>query len=216
MKMKKSLIYSLFMAATIFIASCGPRVEPTPTVDPVAIMTEVSMTISAELTQVAMLTPSPTATMPPTAAPPPIPTQALPPAPTSPSGQTGLAPTLPAASPDNAIWIADVSVPDDTLFAKNARFTKIWKIENTGTTTWNSAYKLIYIDGPLLTENTIISIVNEVKPKVQVELSVPMQAPAPYGTYTSYWRMMNDKGQLFGEVLYVKIIVGDVTPTPAG
>lgn len=220
MKKKYLLILSTILTISILGISCGPRVEPTPTIDPQAIMTEVAMTISAELTQVALLTPSPTATLPPTATPLPLPTQALPPAPTSPSGQSGTLPTLPAASPDNATYIADVSIPDPEeggqILAKNSKFTKIWKIENSGTTTWDSAYKLIYIDGTLMTENTIVSIVNEVKPKVQVELSVPMQAPAQDGTYTSYWRMMNDKGQLFGDVLYVKIVVGTVTPTPAG
>jgi hypothetical protein len=210
---KKLLVISLIMTISILGASCGPRVEPTPTVDPQAIMTEVAQTISAELTQVALLTPSPTATVPPTATPQPLPTQALPPAPTSPSGQI---PTLPAASPDNATWIADVTVPDDTLLAKNSKFTKTWKVENSGTTNWNSNYALIYIDGTPIPENTVISIVNEVKPKVQVELSVVLQAPASDGTYTVWFRMMNDKGQLFGDPLYVKFIVGAVTPTPAG
>jgi len=215
MKKKNLLVISLIMTISILGTSCGPRVEPTPTVDPQAIMTEVAQTISAELTQVALLTPSPTATSEPTATPQPLPTQALPPAPTSPSG-TGLLPTLPAASPDNATWIADVTVPDETLFAKNSKFTKTWKVENSGTTTWNSSYALIYIDGAPIPENTIISIVNEVKPKVQVELSVVLQAPASDGTYTVWFRMMNDKGQLFGDPLYVKFIVGVVTPTPAG
>jgi hypothetical protein len=210
---KKLLVISLIMTISILGASCGPRVEPTPTVDPQAIMTEVSQTISAELTQVALLTPSPTATIPPTATPQPLPTQALPPAPTSPSGQF---PTLPAASPDNATWIADVTVPDDTLLAKNAKFTKTWKVENSGTTTWNNNYALIYIDGTPVPENTVISIVSEVKSKVQVELSVVMQAPATDGTYTVWFKMMNDKGQLFGDPLYVRFIVGAVTPTPAG
>lgn len=215
MKMKNLLVINLIMTISILGASCGPRVEPTPTVDPQAIMTEVAQTISAELTQVALLTPSPTATVPPTATPQPLPTQALPPAPTSPPG-TGLLSTLPAASPDNATWIADVTVPDDTLFAKNAKFTKTWKVENSGTTTWSSSYALIYIDGNPIPENTIISIVNEVKPKVQVELSVVMQAPASDGTYTVWFRMMNSKGQLFGDPLYVRFIIGAVTPTPAG
>jgi hypothetical protein len=210
---KKLLVISLIMTISILGASCGPRVEPTPTVDPQAIMTEVAQTISAELTQVALLTPSPTATMPPTATPQPLPTQALPSAPTSPSGQF---PTLPAASPDNATWIADVTVPDDTLLAKNAKFTKTWKVENSGTTTWNNNYALIYIDGTPVPENTVISIVSEVKSKVQVELSVVMQAPATDGTYTVWFKMMNDKGQLFGDPLYVRFIVGAVTPTPAG
>lgn len=215
MKKKNLLVISLLMTISVLAASCGPRVEPTPTVDPQAIMTEVAQTISAELTEVALLTPSPTATVPPTATPQPLPTQALPPAPTSPSGTTNLPQILPTDAPDNAKLI-DETVPDDTLFAKNSRFTKTWKLENSGTTTWNSNYKLIYIYGEIMTESLIINITKDVAPKVQVEIPVVFQAPDKDGTYISYFQMMNDKGQQFGEQIWVKIIVGAVTPTPAG
>lgn len=217
MKITKYLIISSLLGISMVFASCGPKVEPTPTVDPNVIMTEVAMTVQAEVTQNALLTPSPTAPLPPTATVPPAPTQQLPVAPTLPS--SGLAPTLPSTSADNATWIADVTVPDDTVFWKNETFTKTWKIENSGTTTWDSTYKLVYVDGPILSEQLIVSIVDPVKPKNQVELSVPMKAPATLGTVTNYWRMMNDKGQFFGDVLYVKIVVGteaDKTVTPNG
>ncbi len=217
MKITKYLIISSLLGISMVVASCGPKVEPTPTVDPNVIMTEVAMTVQAEVTQNALLTPSPTAPLPPTATVPPAPTQQLPVAPTLPS--SGLAPTLPSTSADNATWIADVTVPDDTVFWKNETFTKTWKIENSGTTTWDSTYKLVYVDGPILSEQLIVSIVDPVKPKNQVELSVPMKAPATLGTVTNYWRMMNGKGQFFGDVLYVKIVVGteaDKTVTPNG
>jgi hypothetical protein len=217
MKITKYLMISALLGISMVVASCGPKVEPTPTVDPNVIMTEVAMTVQAEVTQNALLTPSPTAPLPPTATVPPAPTQQLPVAPTLPS--SGLAPTLPSTSADNATWIADVTVPDDTVFWKNETFTKTWKIENSGTTTWDSTYKLVYVDGPILSEQLIVSIVNPVKPKNQVELSVPMKAPDTIGTVTNYWRMMNGKGQFFGDVLYVKIVVGteaDKTVTPNG
>lgn len=215
MKITKYLIICILLGISVVAAACGPKVEPTPTVDTNAIMTQVVMTVQAEVTKMALLTPSPTTTLPPTATIPPVPTQALPAAPKTPAGQ----PTLPSASPDNATWIADVTVPDDTVFWKNESFTKTWKIENSGTTTWDSTYKLVYVDGPILGETLIVSIVNPVKPKNQIELSVPMKAPETLGTKTTYFRMMNGKGQFFGDVLYVKIVVGTVlekTVAPSG
>jgi hypothetical protein len=212
MKITKFLLIGIVLGLSLVIAACGPKVEPTPTVDPNAIMTQVAMTVQAEVTQNALLTPSATIPPPPTATLPPVPTQALPTA-------QPIQSTLPASSPDNATWIADVTVPDDTVFWKNETFTKTWKIENTGTTTWDSTYKLVYVDGPILGETLVVSIVNPVKPKNQIELSVPMKAPATLGTVTNYWRMMNGKGQFFGDVLYVKIVVGTVlekTVTPSG
>jgi hypothetical protein len=65
----------------------------------------------------------------------------------------------------------------------------------------------------------IVSITSPVKPKNQIEISVPMQAPASLGTVTNYWRMMNGKGQFFGDVLFIRIVVGTVaekTVTPNG
>lgn len=216
MKITKYLLISILLGISVAAVACGPKVEPTPTVDTNAIMTQVAMTIQAEVTQMALLTPSPTITLPPTATIPPVPIQTLP---AAPSSQPALAPTLPGESPDNAKWIADVTVPDDSVYWKNESFTKTWKIENSGTTTWDSSYKLVYVDGPILGETLIVSIVNPVKPKNQIELSVPMKAPATLGTKTTYFRMMNGKGQFFGDVLYVKIVVGtelEKTVTPSG
>jgi len=215
MKISKYLFISIVLGISLVLSACGPKVEPTPTVDTNAIMTQVAMTVQAEVTQNALLTPSATIPPPPTATVPPVPTQPLPVAPTSPVSQ----PTLPGLSPDSATWIADVTVPDDTVFWKNETFTKTWKIENSGTTTWDSTYKLVYVDGPILGETLVVSIVNPVKPKNQIELSVPMKAPTTLGTVTNYWRMMNGKGQFFGDVLYVKIVVGtelEKTVTPNG
>jgi len=208
-KKRITIIFALLITAA---TACGPRVEPTPTVDPEEIMAQVAMTIEAEITQNALLTPSATATMPPTATPLPLPTQPLLPAVTQPAA----AQILPAESPDNAIWVADVTIPDGTYYLPNARFTKTWKIENTGTTTWDTSYSLIYIYGPIHDEQQlIIPLTKQVKPKEQLEISVPMRAPRNYGAAKTWWQLMNGKGQRFGEQFWVDILVSsEVTVTP--
>lgn len=217
---KKNLLFICLLAGiSLLTASCGSREEPTPTVDPAAVMTEVAMTVSADLAQEALLTPSPTATMPTTATPPPIPTQALPPAPTSPAGQPAVQPTAIGPQPDNFVLISE-TVPDDSVYWKNERFTKTWKLENTGTTTWDSSYTLFYWDGEIMSDITAVSIKNAVQPGVQIDISVPMVAPSVVGkTYTMYWKMHNGKGTPFGDTIWVQIYVGteaDKTPTPSG
>lgn len=215
MKMKKRNLILILGMLTIGVSACGPRVEPTPTLDPVVIMTQVAMTVEAEVTQAALLTPSPTATQPPTPTPPPAPTVQVPSLPTTPASGPPASGTL----PDNATFIEDVTVPDGEVYWQNEKFTKTWKIENSGTTTWDTTYKLIYFDGALLTETTVVSIQNSVAPGSQLEISVVMQAPSVLGEYTSYWKMINGDGQPFGDTLSVVILVGtefDKTPTPAG
>ncbi len=214
MKNKKRITFVLAMLITA-AAACGPRVEPTPTIDPQELMAQVAMTIEAEITQNAMLTPSATATMPPTATPPPLATQPPLPAATLPAAPLA----LPPGSADNATFISDVTIKDGAVFLPNARFTKTWKIENSGTTTWDTSYAVRYLEGPLMSDETIIYITKPVEPGVQIEISVPMRAPTQLGTARTWWAMMNDKGQVFGDQFYVEIIVGtvnDVTPTMSG
>ncbi len=191
--MNKQLKITLIVALVLVLSTaCGSSAEPAPTVNPVEVMTQVAGTIQAEVTQNALLTPSPTATMPPTPTPPPAPVQTLPPAPTQPTG--GGNTTLPADSPDKMRLVSE-SIPDGSNYWQGERFTKSWTLENVGTTTWTTSYQLIYYDGTILSgEILAVSIQNPVKPGVQVEISVPMEAPDTLGTYISYWRLINEDG----------------------
>jgi hypothetical protein len=217
--MKKNILATTFLLVTLALvfSGCGNKPEPTPTVDPVAIMTEVAGTVQAQVTQNAMLTPSATVPPPPAPTLPPAPTQALPIAPTTPAS---IAPTFPAGiSPDNAVYVADITVPDGTVFWKGEKFTKTWQIKNTGTTTWDANYRLVYKDGTITSEELVFNLINPVEPGKLLNISVKMAAPNVIGSYTNYWQMMNGNGQFFGEVLSMQIKVGtelDKTPTPSG
>jgi len=208
----------VIMMIVVVIAGCGNTPEATPTIDPILVMTDVAGTVQAEVTQSAMLTPSPTIPLPPTATLPPVPTQGLPPVPTTSNGV--VAPTLPAdALPDDAAFIADIDVVDGEVFWQGERFTKTWQIENTGTTTWDTTYRLVYKDGSITSEELVFNLVKPVEPGQLLNISVKMVAPDTLGSYTNYWQMMNEEGQFFGDVLSMKIVVGtewDKTKTPAG
>jgi len=221
--MKNKIFKFLILASALLLASgCGSSPEAEPTLDPVVIMTQVAGTIQAEITQAALLNPEPTIAPPPTATMLPIPTLPVPFAPTAPSSGAVPAPGLPALSPDNAIFIEDVTVPDDTVFWQGERFTKTWKIENTGTTIWNTGYRLIYYHGePIMCNEEYMNVylTQSVDPNNQVTLSVKMTAPDILGTYVNHFVMINDKGEVFGDPLYVQIKVGttaDKTPKPTG
>ena len=43
-----------------------------------------------------------------------------------------------------------------------------------------------------------------------------MVAPQENGTYKSFWRMRSPNGTYFGDVVYVQIVVGEVSATPSG
>ena len=219
---KKVLTYtSLLIAFAIFAVSCGPKAEPTPTVDANAIMTEVAMTVAAEVTQSALLTPS--ATIPPAVTDTPMPmiaTQALTPGATTPTVPVVTAgPTVATITGDDAGEVEDVTVPDGEVFYENESFKKAWKIENTGTTTWDSSYSLVNIDGNTWGEDVIVPITETVPPGSDLTVSVNLRAPSGLGFFMSRWKMMNPNGVIFGQEMYVYIQVGtfeDKTPTAEG
>ena len=202
----------IITSLAILFAGCSAATEAAPTLDPVAVMTQVAGTVQAEVTQAALLTPSPTIAPPPTATPFPVPTLPIPVVPTTPTGPAALPATgLPAVSPDDATWIADVETPDGTIFEGGDRFTRKFLIENSGTTTWNTGYRLIYYDGePIMCDEADkdIYLQQSVDPGNQLTIGIRMTAPGAKGTYRNYFRLINDKGEVFGDSLSVEIIVG--------
>ncbi len=225
---KRTLVFGCVIIALALLSSaCGERVEPTPTIDPNAVMTQVAQTVAAEITQAALLTPSPTATIAATPTLPVIPTVAM----TVPAGAStpaaaltapasgGTTATQPVSISDAAAWVADVTVPDGTKFYLNESFTKIWKVKNTGITTWDSSYSLVNIDDNTWGANSVIPLTSSVIPGQEIELKVALRAPKAFGEHFSRWFLMNPNGQLFGQELYVYIDVdpeAQKTATPAG
>jgi len=48
---------------------------------------------------------------------------------------------------DAAKFVSDLTVPDGTNFASGAAFTKTWRLQNVGTCTWGTSYRLVFSGG---------------------------------------------------------------------
>jgi hypothetical protein len=218
---------------SLLLAACGfsaPGVSDEPTLAPQAIYTSAAKTAEARRLERFSLTatvapqaliatsvgPSPTATQPPTLAP------------TTPVSSTvGTTPQAPVGG-DRAEFVADLSIPDGTVFAPNEAFQKGWQILNTGQTTWNTDYSLVFVDGALMGAPAAVPLPKEVAPGEKVEISVDMVASPDPGPYRGYWELQNDFGKVFGfgmdanESIWVDIVVESApaaqvqTVTPAG
>ena len=117
---------------------------------------------------------------------------------------------------DNAEYVADVTVPDNSRLAPGEAFTKTWRVKNTGTCAWKESYKLVYSRDQQMGGPAQIAISDTVPAGDTTEVSVPLVAPGSPGKYSGSWRMADDKGVLFGERLTVVISVGDGKANPAG
>jgi hypothetical protein len=148
-------------------------------------------------------------------------------APGLPAAHAGVLPTAvpPGQCRDGATYVADVTIPDNTVLQPGARFEKTWRLRNSGTCTWSSAYGLTYLGGSPLGALSG-SAIPEIVPGAQADLTVAMVAPRQAGKYTSAWQMVGPSGTPFGDRVTAVIQVGSsggplvpapgpvVTPTP--
>jgi hypothetical protein len=107
----------------------------------------------------------------------------------------------------DSIFVADVTIPDNTVVAPAQSFKKTWRLKNTLSSSWGKGYQLVFVDGHRLNATSPIDLSVRVVPGDEVEISVNMTAPSRAGAYESYWRMRNAKGVLFGAPVWVKIRV---------
>jgi hypothetical protein len=114
---------------------------------------------------------------------------------------------------DAASFVQDVTIPDDTVMSPGQGFQKVWRFNNTGSTTWGNGYSLVFTRGAQLSTQSSVSI-PATTPGSSADIGVAMTAPSTPGTYQSYWRLRNPSGQLFGPEVWVRIRVEGTTPSP--
>lgn len=208
--MKKLTYISLIFVIGAILAACSittsadapPEAQPAADEDPNAVVTQAVMTVYAQLTQTA-LTATAAYTPPPTEAPtevPPteIPTEAFTPTPEIPPTQ---APTATATSnmPCNRANLETKSITDNTVIFIGRTFTQTYRIKNTGSCTWNQNYELRFVQGDLLGAGASIPMsITNLPTWGYVHVDILMKAPDVPGTYTGYWMIKSDKGEIFG------------------
>ncbi|HTX79757.1 MAG TPA: NBR1-Ig-like domain-containing protein [Longilinea sp.] len=204
-----------------FLAACGSQAPATPTTDPNQVLTAINQVVQTQLAQTQAALPTATPTPEPTATETLVPTQesaasatlALPNLSSTTSSGIVLPSTDSTAGPDDATIDSDITIPDNTVIEPNHQFTKTWRIKNTGTTTWNSNYRLVYLDGiaisdvPKVLLTPEVALSTTVAPGATVDISVVLETPGENGTYKYYFRMLNPDGHFFGDNLWVQFVV---------
>ena len=128
-------------------------------------------------------------------------------------------PTLPQPNVTTAAGKASFlseNYPDNSVLKPGEKFVKTFKIKNTGSITWTTAYSFVL--DPAHQNETLgspaqINLPQDVPPGSDVSLSIPLNAPTTPGTYTVYWAFKNEGGGTIlidgGPQVWVKIIVCD-------
>ncbi|CAL9120754.1 unnamed protein product [Musa textilis] len=106
-------------------------------------------------------------------------------------------------------FIQNITVLDGTLMPPSTP-TKIWRMQNNGTTRWPYRRKLVWAGGDKFDnkDSFLLEIpVDGISVNKEVDVAVDLTSPAVPGTYFSYWRLASPFGQMLGQRVWVHIEV---------
>lgn len=131
--------------------------------------------------------------------------------PTAPPTAT-ITPTPTATPPcgNDLVFLSDVTVPDGAQFLPGQPIDKQWAVRNAGNCDWTAAYRLVLTSGNAMGPRSELALY-PARAGAEAVIQVPMQAPAEPGAYTSRWQARDPDGDLFGNVIFIKI---EVIPLP--
>jgi hypothetical protein len=145
--------------------------------------------------------PSPTPVWPEAVTAPPV--AALPAAPS----QT---PAAQGCTPD-ARFVQDLTVPDGTVVAPGETIDKRWEVLNSGTCDWGPGYRLARLGADPLEGPAELALYPARAGAVAI-WQVLLTAPSAPGEVVSRWQARAPDGQLFGDEVYLVVVVGPPAP----
>ena len=208
--MPRKTIIALILGL-VLLAACQTA-SPSPTA------TALPASSTPTTAPAATHTPPPTPTQPPPTDTPPPTATFTPALPTD----TPLPPTNAPDCTNQASFVADITVPDESVVEAGMTFTKTWRIRNTGTCVWSAGYTLDYYAGDVLSATVPISMPVTL-PGEMTDISIALTAPKEEGLYQGYFVIKNPQGLIMaiGEDSRLWVVIqakadvqGLLTPTP--
>jgi hypothetical protein len=150
---------------------------------------------------------------PDTDAPTPLVGGDIVPVPTESSAALPATPT--AFCANDALFLEDLTLPDGTQVLPGGALDKRWLILNQGGCAWGPEYRLVQIGDSRIEGPRELALYPAVAGG-QAVWQVALVAPPEEGEYISRWRAQAPDGTLFGDEVYVLVVVdaSPLTPTP--
>jgi hypothetical protein len=99
---------------------------------------------------------------------------------------------------DAADFVTDVTIPDGTNFPGGVKFTKTWRLKNTGVCTWTTSYSVVFTDGVSMNAPASSNLPVNVPPGQTIDLSLDLTAPEKIGNYRGNFKLRNPANMIFG------------------
>jgi len=246
MKFHKLFWLARFATLTIVLSSCNMGATPAPTIDAGAVQTQAyngvltqaasqqTSTALAQPTATQTNTPEPTVTEQPTfvrvgetstptsfefavatatqiAGFTPLPTSLA----TKPTPTTHATITTKNGCSDGT-YLSETAPYDGAQMTPSEKFSKGWKILNTGSCVWDEGYKFApsvkFPSLELRGESTEITFAKNksndfIKPGQAQLFILKLQAPKTPGKYSWYWKLQDDGGNAFGPLVSITFVV---------
>lgn len=114
----------------------------------------------------------------------------------------------------DAARFTGTELPNDAYVAQpNGAFRKMWQVQNTGSTTWNNGYRLVFVSGIQMGAPSEVAI-PAASPQQVVTVGMDIVAPSEPGVHRGYWQLRNAQGTFFGQQLWVQVTVPGQAPSP--
>jgi len=107
---------------------------------------------------------------------------------------------------DDLRFVADVTIPDNTVVAAGSLLDKQWQVKNNGDCNWDVHYRLRLVTGDALValpEQALFPA----RAGTEAILRILFTAPQQEGDYVSEWQAFDPNGIQFGESFVIKITV---------
>ncbi len=107
-------------------------------------------------------------------------------------------------------FVADITIPDFTVMKPWEKFTKIWRMQNTGTCAWDEGFVFKAFAGSTMGKGDPFQIKREsqfVQPGAVVDIGIDFYAPGDPGEYIQHWSWYDDVGKPFPQSVVVAIKV---------
>ena len=125
--------------------------------------------------------------------------------------QSTPAPTiLPTVHPEDCSndleFVDDLTIPDNTVTTFGLTLDKQWLVQNSGTCHWDAGYRLRNIGGATLGAPAEVALY-PARAGTQATIEILFTAPFAEGLYDSAWQAIGPDGVLFGDPIYMRIVV---------
>ncbi|XP_047003246.1 protein ILRUN [Schistocerca americana] len=104
--------------------------------------------------------------------------------------------------------VRDVTVGEGESIPPLTKFTKSWRVQNTGTEMWPDGCSLRFSGGDRLCAPERLAVA-PIAPGCTLDISLEMVSPEQTGMYESKWRMVTPAGCYFGDVIWVIVTVAE-------